>query len=352
MDTVILTPSQQLEWLGYLNRSLGFDFCHLSEYSAFAQKSGEGQPVLFVVQDCDEFIAFPFLIRDIPGADSKDVSSVYGYPGPVASATVVSEVLQVAFAERLREYLLGLNAVTLFSRLNPYLPAQEHWLCGLGEVSTLSSVVFVDLRDADFKSNFAKQLKYDIRKLASRGYRCIVDDRLVYLQDFVRIYLDTMSRNGASSYYLFDDAYFKMLFSLQGAQTKLFVCLDSVGQVAAGALFVRTGEGVQYHLSATSDQHKSDGPTKLVLDSACDYYRDLSASHINLGGGVGGEQDSLFQFKRRFSPCEADYKVLKWVIDQKKYEDLCYSLGRSSSSFFPAYRNPVLVNESEKLSQL
>ena len=54
------------------------------------RRSGEGQAHLLVVGDADRGIAWPYLLRSLegpwaaPGSGLTDVSSVYGYPGPVA----------------------------------------------------------------------------------------------------------------------------------------------------------------------------------------------------------------------------------------------------------------------------
>ena len=66
---------------------------------------------------------------------------------------------------------------------------------------------------------------------------------------------------------------------------------------------------------------------------------------LHLGGGLGGAQDQLFQFKAGFSQDRANCFTYEMVLDEEKNNFLCglataEGTGASgmSSDFFPAYR--------------
>src|SRR6266516_3288621 len=89
----VLHTTDNDQWMELLTRSCQYDFYHLPNYHALAERQGEGTARLFVYTEGQYSIALPLLLRtvqDTPGleqvgADWKDAASVYGYAGPIAS---------------------------------------------------------------------------------------------------------------------------------------------------------------------------------------------------------------------------------------------------------------------------
>ncbi|MEP3444069.1 MAG: hypothetical protein ABJN53_04670, partial [Flavobacteriaceae bacterium] len=73
---------------------------------------------------------------------------------------------------------------------------------------------------------------------------------------------------------------------------------------------------------------------------------DEGFTYFNLGGGVGGNEDSLFRFKSSFSKDFKAFKLWKYIVDQDKYEELvkmkneikCNTINSECSGYFPCYR--------------
>ncbi len=66
-------------------------------------------------------------------------------------------------------------------------------------------------------------------------------------------------------------------------------------------------------------------------------------SYLNLGGGVGAKEDSLFYFKSGFSKNTASFKVWKYIVNQLVYDELVQrgkDVGKHEKfvQFFPHYR--------------
>src|SRR5262245_35118556 len=84
----LLTPSDPA-WDDHLAGARR-DIYHLAGYHAYAAGSGEGEPMLIIVGNRERMLAWPYLLRRIDGVegpagtDASDVTSVYGYPGPLA----------------------------------------------------------------------------------------------------------------------------------------------------------------------------------------------------------------------------------------------------------------------------
>ena len=65
-------------------------------------------------------------------------------------------------------------------------------------------------------------------------------------------------------------------------------------------------------------------------------------SFFNLGGGLGGDEDTLFQFKANFSKSFKPFKLWKYIVNENVYNDLVklnpINDSKQSSHFFPSYR--------------
>ncbi len=60
-----------------------YDFYHTYDYHQLSKKEGE-KPILVVYEEENTKLAVPFLKRDIKGTPYADLTSVYGYAGPIA----------------------------------------------------------------------------------------------------------------------------------------------------------------------------------------------------------------------------------------------------------------------------
>ena len=69
----------------------------------------------------------------------------------------------------------------------------------------------------------------------------------------------------------------------------------------------------------------------------------LGLSHLNLGGGLGGNDDKLLNFKSSFSKDFRDFYLWSLIVDHKVYRQLTAQFHDSEmKKFFPTYR----LNES------
>ena len=85
-------------------------------------------------------------------------------------------------------------------------------------------------------------------------------------------------------------------------------------------------------------------PTKLMMHFVRGWAKDRGNQVLHLGGGVGGDSDSLLQFKGRFSPLRHTFATLRVVIDGQEYDRLIAArdplLGPDARrGFFPLYRH-------------
>lgn len=310
------------------------DVFHAAWFHDLARMRGEGIPRLFVFRSATVLVALPLLLRPIPGTDEYDATSVYGYVGPAASGAGTQADV-VAFQRALRNSLARERVIAVFSRLHP-LRAENSWVAGLGarvEDGTTVSIA-VDQPAADRRAGYRGSHRREIARLRREGYAVHGEDGSIDL--FHALYSDAMCRLGAGSRYAFSPDHLRVLIE-RGGMRLLVVRKDD--DVACAGLFSRGGPGSHYFLSGTDPAHRKLAPSKLMIDSACDWAGRLGARWLHLGGGVGGARDSLFRFKAGFASRRHRFETWRWVVDPHAYARRCRDANVSAdAAFFPAYR--------------
>jgi hypothetical protein len=362
---VIHTDSAE-KWREILERSYQYDFYHTRDYHRLAEKRGEGEAFLFVYQEEGYFLALPMLLRPINSVqglemtDYYDVTSVYGYPGPVASTPYLPDFVVRGFQKSLIEFFSQQNVVSVFSRLHPLIPHQKLWLDGLGEIIEKGKTVSIDLSlPVDVQRMlYRKNHKYDINKLQRLGVNCYQDKEGRHVKEFIEIYYENMRRVAAGAAYFFEDDYFLTLMGANDFKTCLFIC-ELSGEIICGGLFTLCDGLVQYHLGATRTNFLELAPMKLVFDTVRLWASQQNAKFFHLGGGVGGHEDSLFHFKAGFSKSRHPFYLWRWAVNPTVYNELNEikrdwnernGLVWESVDFFPLYRAPVISSSLKRES--
>ena len=349
----ILTTDNAAEWLDVLAHCVQHDFHHLPQYHRVAEQRGEGTAHLFTWREGEHTIALPVLLRPVDEAEPdgwQDATSVYGYAGPVASHEHVPEVVMRNFQSVLGEALRAKRVVAVFSRMHPLI-AQHDLIAGMGEWKECGETLSIDLTlsEEEQAAQYNKSCRAALRKLRERGFIGFHDREKRYLAEFTEIYLETMRRVGAQGSYHFDQRYFELLTRELGDAAQLFVALCD-GRVAAATLCTMCGGIVQDHLGGTRDEFLKFSPDRLVVDTERRWAAQAGARVFHLGGGVGAQRDSVFQYKSGFSKHTHRFCTWRWIVDAAAYEEICASKGRwnqakglgpISVDYFPAYRCPT-----------
>jgi lipid II:glycine glycyltransferase (peptidoglycan interpeptide bridge formation enzyme) len=164
----------------------------------------------------------------------------------------------------------------------------------------------------------------------------------------MEIYRETMDRVQAKESYYFGRDYFARLAEMPGHVHCGVV--ESEGRPAAACIFFECGGIVQAHLGGTRSEFLNKSPFHLLLYSAAEWARARGNRYLHMGGGVGGSNDRLLQFKRGFSPLRFPFSTLRLVTDEGKYRALTTRRARAAAvsveevscgDFFPAYRAPL-----------
>ena len=328
------------EWDAVL-RATRHDFYHLPAYVALCAAQEPGEPRALMVTDGARTMLLPLVVRSIAGGGA-DATSPYGYPGPIGPGTDDPGFLRLALVCGMN-VLHEAGVVSAFVRLHPLLNREPPH--GIGTLVPHGETVSIDLTHPAEQLWAQMRLNHrrDITRALRLGYVARIDTEWRHFERFKNLYRATMARRSAIPFYFFQDAYFDGLRDALGDTLHLCV-VEKEGVIPAAGLFVETDGIVQYHLSGTDAAFHAIQPTKLMLDFVRDWAQGRGNEIMHLGGGVGGEHDSLLQFKVGFSPLRNTFSTLRVVVDERDYGRLVAARDSrldpsSRTGFFPLYRN-------------
>lgn len=337
-----------------IKQSNNYDFYHLPEYVALDAQQIDGEAICWMGETQEGKVWIPLIKRQIPdrvakGKEYYDLTSPYGYPGILLESPLspdcLNEIISKYQDDAARE-----NYITSFLRMNPlsnpYIWRQDDLIQQKYHGFTIS--VPLDLSIDEIRSNYSSNHRQDIRQLKEKGFKFSLDDQQYY-QDFLSIYEESMDRLDASDYYYFSKNYFDQIFDILGDNVHLVVITDpDEKEVAAGGLFTDFNDVIQSHLSATKSAYMSHAPSKLMFDGIIEWAAGLSHKWLHLGGGVNSRKDSLYRFKKGFSPIKNQFTTLRIIHDEQRYNNLNYVAQQESdkenfkdSDFFPLYRQTL-----------
>lgn len=324
------------EWNEILNKVDAYDFYHTFDYHQLSSKNRE-TPILLSFLLNNTIIALPIIIRSIPNTEYSDITSVYGYAGPVSTKDISTADIEL-FQQEINQYFNTNNIVSVFSRLHPYIN-QQHVLRDLGEIKEFGEVVNIDvtLPIEESRSKYSKSNKNQINKLR-RSCEVVLAQTDDDILEFVDIYHENMRRLDAAKHYFFSQDYFLNFMKSSDFETDILLVKErDSGKFIAGSMFVKTNNIVQFHLSGTRTDHLFLRPSKLFLDEMRIQATKQGYKYFNLGGGLGGEKDTLFEFKSSFSKDFRTFKTWNYIVKQDVYNEL--SVNKSHSDYFPLYRS-------------
>jgi hypothetical protein len=279
---------------------------------------------LLIEREADR-VAIPLVVRPIEGAaGAVDATSPYSYPG----GDVRGELIDPATIDWSPTQPQGLVSVFVRDRLG-----EPTALAG----ATDRSLVLVHDPEQPRKSRMSD--RQQIRKNEAAGYEIAhlpgPETSAEQRAEFHRVYTETMVTVGAEGRYMFESAYFGLLFS--SPRSRMFIATGPEGDVAAAAITVISDGFLHYYLSGTADSHRRRAPSKNLIVAVTDHADELGMP-MNLGGGVK-PGDGLEEFKRGFANRELPFRTHELICDPQRYARL--SEGRGDDGFFPLYRAPA-----------
>jgi serine/alanine adding enzyme len=274
-------------------------------------------------------VLFPCVVRQ----DPVDVVTPYGYGGP----------LGVGDAPPLAEFAAGYQAwceqrgvVSSFVVFHPLFANDASEVAAGFHRSALAGTIAWPLEDRDLFGTMHKHHRRVVRRARADGLEVAIERAPAELGRFVAVYEQTMRRTAASPFYFFPETYWQAL----GSDVPLVqVDVRQGDRLVASVLGMGEPPWLHYHLGGTTDEGVSTGASHLALYSLAVWGQEHGYRTLHLGGGVGGRDDTLLGFKRRFAPDGlVGASVGKAVHDEAGYLRLGGGDAVDWDAFFPAYR--------------
>lgn len=355
MNFHIINSSNPL-WKKIL-KEVRHDFYHLPEYLELEARRSCSSPEAFALIEDEKIFFVPYLLRELnePFAQdflvqkTYDIVSPYGYPGILLSkAANTSEFLNSAI-DKFIQVLRERQVCSAFFRLHTILNDGFDNLCkpGICKIDGVTVSIDLKLSDADIWNQTQPDHRNKINRCIRRGLTARMVNFKDYINSFIEIYEETMNYVGASKFYIFDRKYYLQLSEALGENLHLCI-VEFNNQIIAAGLYTEYSRIVQAHLGGTKIQFLKLSPTNLETDYTRRWAKERGNEFLHLGGGVGSEKDSLYNFKAGFSKLRHTFMTMRLVVDEKKYLELVNLRAKYlnieaekllKTDFFPAYRS-------------
>ena len=307
-----------------------------------AERMG-GKPLYYIKEYIDHWIVIPLIERSIPTCPSShDLTMSYGYPTPFAVTNdghFYDGLPQKEIYSDFVKAMLKRETVSCFLRFDPiFTPATLSKALLAQEAGNIRTLHLTDF-DSVF-AQYKKNCRNEIRKSEKLGIRCsFTNFSKQQVPQFKSLYDTTMRRVGARSDLFFDLSYYHNLISIMGDRLKIASCyIDDT--LLAYSLFLISEQSVTYYLSCSNEHQYRGFASRRNLHEAIKYSIESNIGVINLGGGLGGNIDSLYKFKSSFGGENSVVQTSRLVVDENSYRRLAVEQTRTSDtqSSFPIYR--------------
>lgn len=330
----VIKASQHREWRNQLAAFARVDVCHMPEYhEAYSLRYGGAEALMWVYRNNNEILCYPFLLTPVilKGDDGKalvsefnDISGIYGYSGPLTNSD--DKAFLAGAWQAFDQWALEHRVVSEFIRFSTYVD-NKSWAHPDTSVEYNRPVAIAWLPgDAD---TFMAQLNSKTRNMIRKALKSDLVVREVRvgeaLAEFRALYQQTMGRNQATDFFMYDDAYYDRLLGLPAGELVLFAVYQQNEMVAAAMGLVHEKMAF-YHLGASTLEASRLGAGNLALFSMASALIDRGVECFSVGGGrTTADDDPLFRFKKSNATSVDEFYIGKRVINQEAYDSIVKS---------------------------
>ena len=297
----------------------------------------------FYYTENDFHFLFPYLLREFKYDNQTffDFETVYGYGGPIYNKDNDYYIAKAWNA--FLHYGYSNNYIAGFSRFHPLLNNNrcfEHAGKILKDRQTIALNIQLSEEEIWTQEIHTKN-RNTIKKGGRNGLKFVADDDFKYLDDFVSLYNNTMLKLGADEFYYFNKEYFNN-FKDAFKNSFLGVVLFN-SEVIAAAIFFYSDFYGHYHLAGSDSNFLSLSPNNFLLWEAAKELKKRGVKYFHLGGGTNSEENnSLLEFKSKFSKNRFDFYIGKIIFNASVYKSLCEEWSENNKEKELVYKNHLL----------
>jgi hypothetical protein len=273
----------------------------------------------------NQHLVYPFLMSPVTldgvTTGHHDISSVYGYTGPLATTTDAG-FLRDAW-NTFDEFAIDQRVIAEFIRFSPF-NSNKHLAHSKVLVSANREVAISRLPATvdEFHASLNPKTRNMLRRAARAGLHAQELELPAHLPEFRALYAETMRRNGAPEFFLYDDDYWAHLLTLAPNSMRLFGTFSG-GKLVAASIGIAHGQSGLYHLGASKVEHAKLGASNLSLYAMSCGLLASGVTFLNMTGGrTVTANDPLLLFKKSNANGLATFHIGKRVIDTPAYNNL------------------------------
>lgn len=295
-------------------------------------------------------ITHQFIKREIPfhveGDKYSDLITPYGYGGPMIewkddATEEQKHSLIRRFEADYSKWCKENNIVSEFIRFHPLYDYAKYF-SEYFNIQNIRQVIAtpIDSNKETFEKEFSKSTRKVVRKSLKAGVSYRVTQNPESIDAFLKVYYSTMDRNNAADFYYFDKTYFEKCLAEFQDHILLIEVLFEDQVIAAGFYFI-SEDKIYAHLSGTDTSYLNLSPAYIIKYATIKWAEEHHIQLVYYGGGTtSSPNDSLYQFKRKFSrELTFDFYIGRRIHDKLIYQKLCQLTGTNEEkAFFPAYR--------------
>ncbi len=314
------------------------------EYAKLYEKIENGKVEEFILKSKNGIIKNLFLKRKIENEDFFDIITPYGYGGPIIIETDNKEKLLKEYDEQFSNFCSENNIVSEFIRFHP-IYANVLDFKNVYEVEYSRKTIGTNLKDFNdpVQEEFSKNARREIKQALKKDIQVHIIEKPDNLDNFKKLYYETMERNDASEYYYFDENYFnEMILKLK--DYILLIELEYESEIIASEIYLIKGKILHAHLLGSCSKLLELNAGSLIEATAANWGKEHGYNYIHHGGGrTSDPEDSLFKYKKKFGKnTEFNFYIGKKVWNKGIYKKLVekkqLSKEEKGSNFFPLYR--------------
>jgi len=332
----VIPASDRTLWRELLSNIGQVDACFLPEYHlAYQTRLKDSEPLLWHFEELGQHFLYPFILTPVvlntQDSGYYDISSVYGYTGPIATTRSANFI--AAAWKAFDEYATTQKLVAEFIRFSPFNNSEHfaHPKTNIEENRKLA----VSHREENLEAFLAKlstKTRNMLRKAERAGLTARELDLTEHLAAFRKLYDETMNRRQALDFFYFDDQYYEKLLLLDQNCLRLFGVFAEDKLVAAAMAVTREKSGL-YHLGASLSEYATLGAGNLSLVYMSDCLMKSGVEFINMTGGrTTANDDPLLRFKKSNATGTAAFYIGKRIINPEAYQNLVQEWQKHSTT--------------------
>ena len=197
--------------------------------------------------------------------------------------------------------------------------------------------IAIDLTVDDiFMQEISSKRRNHIKVAIKKGVKVEFDFDGKTIDDFFRLYKNTIAKNNIKEYYWLSKEFLRKHFELLKGNVFLANAIYE-GKIISSSMILHYNKQVHYHYSANDYNYIKLNGNSLILFEVAKWGKEHKKEKLHLGGANVSED--LMNFKLSFTKSDGlDYYIGTRIRQKEKYDELVKKTKTEDSEYFPKYR--------------